>query len=239
MRKDGQRDAAAEVSKARRPTLAAWAVNQLPAPGVQALLDAGAALRKAQQRALSGIRAAELRGAADRRREAVDALTENAAQLLRDAGHAVGPHLGAIRETLLAASTGVEVGEQVARGRLAKEVPPPSGLDDVTGFETVADDDRPSQEREVAEAQNAVEAIRRQLRDAEAEVARLGREADETRASAEAARRHAEQAVRHADDAQRRARNAEADLARACAVAERLNQRLDAARQRLDTLTQR
>ncbi|MGH8929487.1 MAG: hypothetical protein ACRDZO_02315, partial [Egibacteraceae bacterium] len=63
MRSDGQRDLAVEVRKARRPTLAAWAVNQLPAEGVRALLAAGAALRKAQQRALSGVRVAELRGA--------------------------------------------------------------------------------------------------------------------------------------------------------------------------------
>ncbi len=198
LRGDGQRGAAAEVRGARRPTLAAWAVNQLPAQGVRALLDAGAALRRAQQRALSGVRAAELRGAADRRREAVDALTEEAARLLRGAGHAAQPHLDAVRQTLLAASTDVEVGKQVVRGRLAKEVPAPSGFGDVTGFETVADDDGPPQEREVAEAREAVEApqaaearerevaeareaveaIRRQLRDAESEVAQLGREAD-------------------------------------------------------------
>jgi len=228
---------AAEVRKARRPTLAAWAVNQLPAEGVQALLDAGATLREAQQRALSGVRVAGLRGAADRRREAVEALARDAARLLRHAGHAAEPHLDAVRETLLAASTDAEVGQEVARRRLAKELVAPSGFGDVAGFGNVAGfESRPSEDSEVAEARVAVDAIQRQLREAKAEVTRLTREADETRASAETARRQVEEATRRADDALRRARNADADLARAREAAERLAQRLDAARERLDTL---
>ncbi|MGH8930966.1 MAG: hypothetical protein ACRDZO_10165 [Egibacteraceae bacterium] len=137
---------------------------------------------------------------------------------------------------MLAASTDAEVGQRVARRRLAKELVAPSGFGDVTGswVTTVAGGARPSQDRALAEARGTVEAIQRQLRDAKAEVARLGREADEARAWAEAARRQVEEAVRRADDALRRARNAEADLARARAADQRLAQRLDAAWQRLE-----
>jgi hypothetical protein len=63
-RKAGDGESAAVVGTARRPTLAAWTVNQLARQekaNVRALLNAGKRLRTAQRRALGGRSGAALR----------------------------------------------------------------------------------------------------------------------------------------------------------------------------------
>jgi hypothetical protein len=67
LRRDGDPEAARRVKALRRPPLSAWAVNQLARgkePSVDRLLAAGERLRAAQQAALAGGDAAELRSAA-------------------------------------------------------------------------------------------------------------------------------------------------------------------------------
>src|SRR5215208_532649 len=57
LRADGDRDAAAAVKALRRPTVAAWALNQLArsrAKDVERLLEAGERLRSAQEELLGG-----------------------------------------------------------------------------------------------------------------------------------------------------------------------------------------
>lgn len=121
----GDRDGAAAVKKLRRPTVVAWALNQV-ARGhrerVEELMDAGAAVQEAQAAAMGGGDPKELRDAAHRRRQIVSELARAAAELAGPAHHdeAVA--------TLDAASLDGDVGELLRHGRLTKEVPAPSGF---------------------------------------------------------------------------------------------------------------
>src|SRR5205085_12613937 len=57
LRRGGDREAAAELAKLPKPTPAAWTANQVARERpelVEALLDAGGALRSAQEEALAG-----------------------------------------------------------------------------------------------------------------------------------------------------------------------------------------
>src|SRR3954467_7408760 len=77
LRKEGDKAGAAEVAKLKRPTPAAWAVNQLARryrADVEQLVHLGALLRAAQDAALSGAEHAELRQAGRARRDAVSRL---------------------------------------------------------------------------------------------------------------------------------------------------------------------
>src|SRR5207253_5292734 len=71
LKAEGRSEEAARVRSLRRPTVAAWAANQVARrnPGdLQELLDAGAALRQAQRKVLSGVKGGGFREAMDRRR---------------------------------------------------------------------------------------------------------------------------------------------------------------------------
>src|SRR3954447_19052405 len=89
LRAAGDRERAAEVKQLRRPTAAAWAVDQLARrrpKDVEKLLAAGEALRKAHAAAMGGSGSApDLRAAAEAERAAVDALTDDARTLLEEA----------------------------------------------------------------------------------------------------------------------------------------------------------
>jgi len=109
LRQDGRREEGAEVAKLRKPSVAAWAVNQLVRTqkrDVDALLAAGDALQKAQDDVLGGrADAGALRRAADAERAALDALTAAARGLLSSEGHELAPaKLEQVSETLHAAA---------------------------------------------------------------------------------------------------------------------------------------
>jgi hypothetical protein len=131
LRAEKRRDVAAEVAKLRRPTPAAWAVNQLARTRraeVEALLGMGRDLRTAQERVLGGADAGVLRAATKARRDAVAALTAAAAGLLAARGAGVDAHLPGVTATLEAASLDPELGAAVVAGRLSTESEPPSGF---------------------------------------------------------------------------------------------------------------
>ena len=90
LRKAGERERAGEVAALRKPSVAAWAVNQLvrtQSKPVADLLEAGDALRAAQDDVLAGRGDAQsLRAAVEHERAAVDALTEAARGLLSSEG---------------------------------------------------------------------------------------------------------------------------------------------------------
>lgn len=126
-----QRDVAAEVAKLRRPSPAAWAVNQLVRTqrgDVEDLIRLGEELRQAQERALGGAGGDDLRHAARARRDAVAALTAGAARLLATRGGGVDAHLPGVTATLEAASLDAALGAAVLEGRLSTELEPPSGF---------------------------------------------------------------------------------------------------------------
>jgi hypothetical protein len=144
LRKAGDRDAAAELAKLPKPTPAAWTANQVARDRpevVEALLDAGAALREAQEQALAGGGGDALRDAMAGQRRAVEAVMA-AAQSYRPAGRALSRAMtDRLRTTLQAAAGDEALSAALAAGRLVDEAqaggawplgPAPAG-DEVVG----------------------------------------------------------------------------------------------------------
>ena len=127
LRAQKRRDEAAAVAALRKPSVAAWAVNQLvrsQGAGVQELFDAGDALRDAQAQLLSGSGDGRaLRAAGERERAAVDELVAAARGLLSSEGHELsGAVVERVDETLHAAALDEAAREQVRHGRLEREL---------------------------------------------------------------------------------------------------------------------
>jgi hypothetical protein len=127
LRNSGRREEAAEVAALRKPSVAAWAVNQLVRTqhrAVGELLEAGDALRQAHDQVLAGAGdAASLRGAVERERVAVDALTSLARGLLTSDGHELSPVIiDRVADTLHAAALDDDARAQVRDGRLEREL---------------------------------------------------------------------------------------------------------------------
>src|SRR5689334_18383698 len=127
LRKEGRRDEAAEVAALRKPSVAAWAVNQLirtQARSVKDLFGAGDALRRAHEQAASGRGDAQaLRKATQEERAAVDTLIEAARGLLTSDGHELSPTvIDRVAETLRAAALDPDARAQVSEGRLEREL---------------------------------------------------------------------------------------------------------------------
>jgi hypothetical protein len=141
----GHTEDAATVKALRKPTVPAWAMNQLAEPEgkeLQALLDAGAEVRAAQQAAMSsGASADRLREATAARRQVVARLADAAAGALRDAGRSADTHLEEIRATLEAASVDAELGERLRTGTLERASRDAGGFGEVFGLQLVPEDE--------------------------------------------------------------------------------------------------
>ena len=126
LRADGRRGEADEVKALRKPSVAAWAVNQVvrsqPKPA-RALWKAGDALIGAQDDLLAGrADAAKLRTAVEDERAALDALLDAARGLLTGEGHDLGDTtIERVRDTLHAGAIDAEAREEVAAGRAVRE----------------------------------------------------------------------------------------------------------------------
>jgi hypothetical protein len=119
-RQAGDRVAAKQISQLRRPTRTAWMVNLLARANpseITELLDLGRALQDAQQRAAGD----DLRKLSKSRRTTVDALTRQAADLARAAGHApTEATVQEVSQTLQAALGDPAIADLVQRGRLTQ-----------------------------------------------------------------------------------------------------------------------
>jgi hypothetical protein len=127
LRKEGRREDAAEVAALRKPSVAAWAVNQLirtQSRSVKDLFGAGDALRRAHEQAASGRGDAQaLRSATQDERAAVDTLMVAARGLLTSDGHELSPTvMDRVAETLRAAALDPDARSQVSEGRLEREL---------------------------------------------------------------------------------------------------------------------
>ena len=134
LKKSGDEETASQVKALPRPSVPAWAVNQLfwrHRKAFDKLIGAGDRFRDAQAAQLAG-KQADLRAALDARREALSDLTRLAVGVLREAGHPPSPDVQRrITTTLEALATyGSHPGAPPA-GRLTDEVDPP-------GFEALA-----------------------------------------------------------------------------------------------------
>jgi hypothetical protein len=125
IRKAGDRETAAVVAKLPKPTPAAWTANQVAREQpelIEAMLDAGAALREAQEAAVSGGGGGRgLREATLAERAAVDAVMA-AASAHRPAGRTLSRAVtDRLRTTLHAAAADESIREALAAGRLVSE----------------------------------------------------------------------------------------------------------------------
>jgi hypothetical protein len=222
LRARGRNDEARDVKALRRPTVVAWALNQLAdadSVGVDALLDAGAGLRAAQRAALSGGGADLLRTATTARRKAVSDLAGVAAGVLRDAGKDPGVHVDEITSALEAAAVDDDAGEALRHGTFERPPRPESGFGDPAGLSLVPSSTRskipkvtPAELKELERRRDAerkrAERERATADDLAAQIATAGSQLEKLR------ERHRE-ATDRAKAANLEARRAERDLARA------------------------
>lgn len=262
LRRAGDREAAGEIAKLPKPTPAAWTANLIAREQpelIEALLEAGEALRGAQEEALAGGGGAPLREAMGAQRRAVDAVM-TAAQAYRPAGRALSRAMAdRLRTTLQAAAGDEALSAALAAGRLVDEAqaggawplgPEPEGPEVVgrrrprtraqAPAETAAGEKgdaaeaaaREAAERARAELEEELRRLRGTLRVRERAVAAAEEEADRARSAAVEA---AEQLAR----AQRDAEDARADAEAAAAAAGEARESLQAARDDVARLEER
>jgi hypothetical protein len=129
LRADGRRDDAAAVKALKKPSVAAWAINQaLRTQGKAAreLWEAGDALAAAQEKVLAGKGSgADLRTAGERERAAVESLVDAARGLLTASGGDLSAAtIERVRQTLHAGAIDPEAREEIASGRATRERAP-------------------------------------------------------------------------------------------------------------------
>jgi hypothetical protein len=127
LRAAGQREEAANIARLRKPSVAAWAVNQLirtQGRAVGDLLDAGDGLRQAHADVVSGSGDGRaLRGAVERERATVDELIAAARGLLSTDGHDLSAAIiDRVADTLHAAALDPDARDEVRDGRLEREL---------------------------------------------------------------------------------------------------------------------
>jgi hypothetical protein len=216
----GDAESAREIKGLRKPSVAAWAVNQLVRTRpteIRRLLELGEALREAQRKALEGAGADALRSTVTKRRRLVDDLAEAAGELLEEAGHpSTRATLDRVSGTLIAATVDPDVAETVETGTVQRDEPPPSGLEELAALlpsGAPKSPSRPSRTRVTA-------AGRGRAHRAEAKAARLEEEASDAEEEARRLRAEAVRVTREATRATRRADEAEERAARLRARAE-------------------
>lgn len=126
-RAEGDQERAAEVAKLRKPSVAAWAVNQLvrtQREDIAELFESGDQLQRVQSELLAGRSEGDaLREAAERERAAVKLLTARARGLLTSEGHELSAAiLERVGETLHAAALDRDARAQIADGCLEREL---------------------------------------------------------------------------------------------------------------------
>jgi DNA repair exonuclease SbcCD ATPase subunit len=224
LREAGDKAAADEVKGLRKPTVSAWAINQLARKErmrIRSLLVAGEKLRKAHAELLGGGRPAEVREASDAERKAINHLVSSAAKLLSETGHSASESaLERVATTLRAAAVDDDGRGALERGRLTRDLDPtgfgPLDLTAKPGRQRSKDGRRGDEaERRTRERRQAVE---EQLRALRAELRGLSKavvDADGNVAAAErnlqAAEREARQAREKYERVERRLKDAESD----------------------------
>ena len=191
------REAAEIVAAARKPTQAAWAVNQLARAEPRRI--------RALLRSADGLRAAEgaeaVRRAMRDQRDALDALMGAVRERL-DLPEAA---IERVRETLQAATIDSEARELLERGRFIKErqavalVPPATGAGASGRAASRAGDARRRRGQRAAERRLA--SAREAVRKAGAELERAVAAAEETRATVESAQARLARAEREEAEA--------------------------------------
>lgn len=223
LKKAGQTAEAERVRGLAKPSVSAWAVNQLARreqARVRELLEAGEQLVAAQKDALAGKGAGRFDDASSRQRDAVRRLLPAAASLLEDAGRQPSD---AVREriasSLRAASVDPEGRRLLESGRLEQDVEP-AGLGLLAGIAPAREDRAAGPRSAGARREARLRDARATLEAARAEQRRLADEAAE-------AEREAERAAAAAEEATQRARTLAKEAARARKAVEQAEKTLD------------
>jgi len=217
--KEQGKEAGAAIKALRKPSVVAWALNQLARrhpDEVEALMETGAGLRRAQTAALEGGDPEALRAATRAENHDVAALAGQAASILRiDGRGGSGAHAERLAATLRAAAVDPEAGDLLRRGVLTTELSPAGfgfgvgeGAEEAfpTDFRaSSADSPRSTHENRREEREKAAERQRQReldadLRAARETAARLEREADKAEDRAREARRAADAAAARAEE---------------------------------------
>jgi hypothetical protein len=195
LRGDGDGAAADELKGLRKPSRAAWLVNQLAVrkpDEVADLLEVGEELRAAQEEMLAGSADRErLRDLARREQRVVDTLLRSAEAIGGE--HGVGEQiLTRVGETLRAAAGDPEVAEAIRRGRLSREQRAASiGLVGTAAPATR----RKGKDREAAERRSRQQQAKRR-KEAERKLAAAEKRLDRERPKLERAQESVEEAER-------------------------------------------
>ena len=238
---------AAAIKALRKPTVPAWALDQLAdrdPEGIDALLDAGAELRAAQRAAVASTKhASRLREATTARRTAIARLVAEAAAILADADRTPDPHLEDIAASLESASVNDDAATLLRSGTFERPMRDPGGFGDVFGLTAVPDLEpepvttsanepraaKPAQRTsERAELRADVNRLRRDRQSAERTARKTRETADRLAAEAGAIRARLEIVEAKGRDAERAAGAAEREAAAAADAHDRAVAALEA-----------
>lgn len=246
LKREGRAADSARVKDLTRPTLPAWALNQVywHARGdYDRLTQAGDRMREVQRQALGG-RDVDVREPTRQRQQAVRGVVDRAVSLMRAAGQTVTDatrqRIGVVADTIAAYGSRPR---EYTPGRMERELDPP-------GFEALAGLAGPAPQAPPLRLVKSEKDARPAVRKAPSEGATRGQKRDR-RSEQEAQARAAESEVaRQRKEALARAKltleNRERDLERArrteeaaAARLKELRREADALRRRLDTLERR
>ena len=254
------KDAAAVLAKLPKPTPAAWAANQVAREEpdlIATLLDAGAALRAAQDAALAGGGAENLRTATQAERRAVDDVMRVAVEL-KPAGKPLSRAMAdRLRTTLHAAAGDPELRAALSAGRLVGEAqaggtwpfalettdvpaPPPKqkpaaktkpAKDEDDAAEREAEEraerERLALEDELREARGTLKVRERVAKGAEEDAQEAAEALDAAQAALDQAKKAVEDAKAEKESAQRVLKGARKERDQARDTVARLEERLD------------
>lgn len=195
LRRDGEREKAAEVAALRKPVLAAWLVNMLAR-------DERGDIRELVA-AAEGIKAGK-EGADAAFRQALERLTDAGRRLLAAEGRSADATLQQVAGTLRAAAASDP--ELLASGTLTQPIEP-------SGFGAMAGASRPRARSRTAKAQAAKRVDRRAVERARKALAEARDEARALERTATSAEREARKARDAVEEARERVAEAESRLA--------------------------
>lgn len=247
LRQAGERELGDQVKRLRRPSVAAWTLNQLRRrhpEQIDELLDAGLRLRQAQERLLGQGERGLLREAAAHERELVQETVRSAEDVLRETGQAVSASLhNKLWETSHAAALDPALGETLRHGRLIEDRQLSDlGLIGGMGLDAAASPGSPRSPGSLgspgappqAEPARAKPAPKTRRRSGQAT-----KRAEKAQASLQSALRAADEADSELGHARAALQNAEAAAAQAQTVAKRAHAAVEQAREQLQRAADR
>ena len=224
LRKEEKSDEADAIKALRKPTAAAWALNQLARQrpkDIKQLLATGKRLRKAHEALIGGGDRSALQAATAEERELIDSLASDAAT-----SAALEER---IRDTLHAAALDEQTATELAAGRLTHER-------EAVGFGGAPSGAAPAKARTAVKPPRPDakrQALERDLANAKAEEKKTKREHERALNTVERAGARADEAQRRADEARAILREAEQNERVAAKAADRAVRAVDAAKKKL------